>query len=149
MCSLSYVKLLFISDSYGFKLFVWILMDSQRFPRICMDSYGFLGMPMDSYGSAIQGLKLLFFSQLFSSSAEPFESWECKTLCVYQFEAVYLQKWLQNVIHLTRPWQNSPNTYQRAVYDCPGLVLPELSDQEPIGNHRNLFRWVESMQPIK
>ncbi len=92
MCSLSYVKLLFICDSYGFKFFVWILMDSQRFPRICMDSYGFLGMPMDSYGSAIQGLKMLLFFQLFSSSAEPFESWECKTLCVYQFEAVYLQK---------------------------------------------------------
>ena len=61
-----------------------------------MDSYGFLGMPMDSYGSAIQSLKMLLFFQLFSSSAEPFESWECKTLCVYQFEAVYLQKQLHN-----------------------------------------------------
>ncbi len=58
------IKLLFISDSYGFKVFLWIPIDSQRFPRISMDSYGFLGMPMDSCRSAIQGLEMLLFATL-------------------------------------------------------------------------------------
>ncbi len=47
MCSLSYVKLLLIGESYGFQS---IPMDSNGFPAIPYKFFGFQWIPNDAYG---------------------------------------------------------------------------------------------------